>query len=269
MLIFLQREFVKQNADGCGLQLFSSQFVEHIVKLLKQTCSRHSNNQSGWCLYVSRVQDIFSMGGTYLEMIDLHNIAKKRERIDGYLFVTDQSARDDDDAFEDAPALFQEFVRKVEKIEFGKPIPDNVKHIVETGYQRDQLKTKDFLQYSADLLYQQHNVQSGLTQTDWDDDIEEKLSDNIIAGSRVHVPNSSELPNDLTDPLSVNALDSSQSSDGDEIAALLGDNLSVNVHQNEMTFHYVRQGKRRQRLREKMDVEVLKKKALRMNNNNA
>ena len=198
-MVRLQQEFVKNDVDGYGLWLFSSQFVEHAVQLLKQTCSRHCNSRAGWLMYIAKLNDIHSLGPLHLNLIDLGSIVHKKKQLERLLNITDESQDFDNLCLEQTSDNFQQNIIIVETIQFGGAIPNHVRTIMENGPDDSLWTEQQFKDYKTQMIYQLHNTQSALTQQDWEEDIDGPLNIETVARSRVHVPGSAELPDDEND----------------------------------------------------------------------
>ena len=186
-MVRLQQEVVANDENGYGLYIYSSQFVEHTCALLKQICNRHSKGVGNWCMHVAQIQDIHVLGAIHMNLVNCASIVDKKEKNDHKIRITQDTITNDNKILTSSIVLFQQYVELVATIKFGCPIPTAVKNVMEVGNETNQNPKHDdvsWIEFVQQLIYQQHNTTSQLTQTDWDEEIDGELTNEQVQNSK-------------------------------------------------------------------------------------
>ena len=61
---------VHTNDDGSGLAQHMSQFMEHMIQLMKRHCKRNCNHRSGWQTRLMKFLDCVTIGAVKHDLID-------------------------------------------------------------------------------------------------------------------------------------------------------------------------------------------------------
>jgi len=217
-------------------------------------------------MYVSKLQDIHSLGPLHLNLIDLGTIVHKKKKIERLLNITDESEKFDTDSLMQTSLSFRQNVQLVEMIEFGGTIPDYVANVIQDGTHNQNWNATQLSEYKTQLIYQQHNMHSALTQEDWEEDIDDELTEETVARMRVHLRGSAELPDDENDLLSSQMIDNNENeiSIQTEINQIEEDNNNDNINNslNQGSATNVKKMSRKTRMHDAMAIRKQSRDAM-------
>ena len=135
-----------QSGDGSGFASHMAQSMEHWVKLMKRHLRNHCNSLDGWRERLMKFLDCYTVGSVGYDLIDFKYCSEHYNKCKELLYNPMTTPMLESNILLGMPDNFFNFYTKVNKIQFGDPIPSELSRIWNQHLRSNQ-------QYNAMSMY--------------------------------------------------------------------------------------------------------------------
>ena len=172
--------YVHQSNDGSSFADHMAQSMEHWVKLMKRHLRTNCNSRDGWRKRLMNFMDCFTVGSVGYDLVDFKSCSKRYLKTVEMLYMPTTTHMIETNIILEMPTKFFEIFGKVDAIQFGDPIPNDLSRLWNSHLSKHQ-------QYQA--MHVHMNEISAFDQithnSDWDSDVPGPVNEHLSNKKRV------------------------------------------------------------------------------------